>query len=119
MNLGSGLGPIGWGIRYPSKSGPKSINRFSDFGICPIDRATPYCTAARAPAGSKPAPVQETRSLGRCAPSFNLIYIYVKSVVFHSVSYKSINLLWLIIYFIEVCDCHYDFVTIVKDTRES
>ena len=77
VDLGSGLGPIGWGIRYPSKSGPKSINRFSDFGICPIDRATPYCTAARAPAGSKPAPVQETRSLGRCAPSFNLIYIYV------------------------------------------
>ena len=30
VNLGLRLGPIGWGIRYPSKSGPKSINRFLD-----------------------------------------------------------------------------------------
>jgi hypothetical protein len=35
-------GPIGWGIRYPSKSGPKSINRFLDAlrGICPIPPAS-------------------------------------------------------------------------------
>ena len=47
--FGSFVGPIGWGIRKTSKSGPKSINRFqADFEFLPI-QLPGYALLYRAP----------------------------------------------------------------------